>query len=133
MNRYESLDTSIILRGILSDNEELCARAEMLMSDCSRQFWLDKLVITEAVFQLERVRHWKRESIMQAIKYVMMRPNIICNIGVVSDVLDMYVSHPKLSFNDCFLAIEAAVAGNIPLWTLDQKLASQARGMARLA
>ena len=34
--------------------------------------------------------------------------------------------HPKLSFEDCYLATSAELSDAKPLWTFDRKLANQA-------
>lgn len=40
-------------------------------------------------------------------------------------VCDAYMTHPKLSFTDCLLAETAHASHALPLWTFDEKLATQ--------
>lgn len=61
-----------------------------------------------------------------------VKTNIDFNKSVISSALDLFVSHPKLSFVDCYLAVIAETSGETPLWTLDKKLATQSKAAKNL-
>ena len=64
-------------------------------------------------------------KVSESIKAIMHFENICFNKGLIEDSLDLYVSHPKLSFVDCYLAAATNLSNEKPLWTFDHKLASQ--------
>ena len=80
----------------------------------------------ELVFVLtSKVYEYSREEVSEKIKSVMKLENLVCNKSIIESALDVYVTHPKLSFVDCYLAIVAETSGETPLWTFDKKLLAQ--------
>lgn len=120
----ESIDTNVILRIILRDDEAAMQRAIKLISN-GKDFALDDVAISEAVYVLEKASRWQRVSIAAALAEILAVDNIICNKGLIEDTLNLYLKHPKLSFNDCYLATKAGLSQAVPFWTYDRKLASQ--------
>ena len=123
-NAVESLDTNIVLRLLLQDNLDHFDRALKLMERPDVTYVISDVVMLEVVFVLTNM-HISRQDIVGALTRIMMRPNVKANRHIFTDVFFIYLDHPKLSFADCYLAVEAALNGAEPLWTFDRKLAGQ--------
>lgn len=95
------------------------------------QFVVADVSLVEVIFALERHYGVSRAEIGHYMWIVLAMPKIECNRSIFQKVLPVYEACPKLSIEDCYLAAQAEVAGAVPLWTFDQKLAHQ-HGAARL-
>jgi predicted nucleic-acid-binding protein len=122
----EHIDTNIIIRMIAKDNPAQLKRIRKLFSNMKKIFVFEDSAMMEVVYVLSgKIYNFDREQISRDIKNVMLIPNLVCNKGILEDALDLYVTHPKLSFVDCYLTASTNLSGETPLWTLDHKLASQ--------
>lgn len=122
----ERIDTNILARLILKDNPKQIKKVRKLFSQKEKLFVFEDSSMMEIVFVLSgEAYRMAREQIVESIKNIMLIPNLVCNKGVIEGALDLYVSHPKLSFVDCYLATVAEASGELPLWTFDQKFATQ--------
>lgn len=125
-HNVEHIDTNIMVRLTTRDDEKMLKKIKKLLSDQEKIFVFEDAAMMELVYVLSTsVYHYSRELIAEKIKAVMKIPNLCLNKGMIEDALDFYVTHPKLSFVDCYLAIAANISGELPLWTLDHKLAAQ--------
>lgn len=122
----ERLDTNILIRLITRDNKHQLKRAQKLFAHKNKLYIFEDAAMMEVVFVLSgQVYNYPREKISEKIKSVMQIPNLACNKSVIEGALDVYVSHPKLSFVDCYLAVVADTTRELPLWTFDKKLLAQ--------
>lgn len=122
----ERLDTNILVRLITKDNLKQVKRAKKLFSREDKLYIFEDAAMMEVVYVLAgSVYNFTREQIARDIKNVMQIPNLACNKSVIEGALDVYVSHPKLSFVDCYLAVVADTTRELPLWTFDKKLLTQ--------
>lgn len=122
----EHIDTNILVRLITRDNDKMFKRVKKLLSHKEKLFVFEDDTMMELVYVLSTsVYHYPRIKTAAKIKDVISIPNIVCNKGLISDALDLYVAHPKLSFVDCYLAIVAETSQETPLWTFDKKLLAQ--------
>lgn len=122
----ERIDTNILVRLITKDNPVQVQKARKLFANQKKLFVFEDAAMMEVVFVLSSSTYnFTREQISRDIQNLMRIPNLICNKGIIEAALDIYVSHPKLSFVDCYLAITAETSQETPLWTLDRKLAAQ--------
>lgn len=128
--KVESLDTSVLLRILLQDIPEFFEEAIDLMEREDVVYKVSDAALSEVVFVLTRMKV-DRETIVGALARIVSRPNIKTSDLMGLELFSMYVEHPKLSFTDCYLAIEAAMKKAEPLWTFDQALAKQS-GTAKL-
>lgn len=122
--RLISIDTNVILRLILRDDMEMFERAIDFIASNSTFVYVPDLAITEAVYVLEGER-LSREKIVAELKTVLSIPRLDYYEELFSKVFEMYVQHPKLSFNDCYLAELMADKERTPFYTFDEKLAKQ--------
>lgn len=128
--RRESLDTNIILRLILKDIPEQCMRIQDLFMRANTTYHVANLAITEAVYVLQDYK-LSREKIVRGIRDLLLFPGVSYDRELFEKAFPMYLEHPKLSFNDCCLAVYAELNEAEPLWTFDQALAKQS-GTAKL-
>lgn len=125
--RMETVDTNIVLRYIIKDNPFQYRKVAKLLSDMTREFVVDDMAISEAIYVLTGdTYNCPRRDAVKYLNNFLEIPNVIChNRGMITDVFDLFVEHPKLSFNDCYMSIKAALALEEPLWTFDRALAKQ--------
>ena len=121
----EHIDTSIIIRLIVGDSPKNYQKARKLLSHKHKTFVFEDTAMMAVVFVLSKVYKYSREEVVTGINLISKFENICFNKGLIEGVLDLYVSHPKLSFVDCYLATITELSQEKPLWTLDHKLASQ--------
>lgn len=121
-----SIDTNVLLRLILRDNKEMFERAIDLITTPLTILYVPDLAITEAVYVLEGYGY-DRELIVGELKKVMSAPRLDYWEELFSKVFAAYVAHPKLSFNDCYLAELMIDKEKTPFYTFDEKLAKQHR------
>ena len=130
----EHIDTNIIIRLIAQDDPKEVKKAEKLIENKKTIFVLEDAAIMEVVYVLMGdLYRFSRQDIADSIKTIMAIDNIYFNKSVISGALNLFVSHPKLSFVDCYLAVMTETSGETPLWTLDKKLAAQSKTAKLLA
>lgn len=122
--KVESLDTNILLRVLLQDVPEQTERALSLLEREDVTYRVSDAMLSELVFVLTRMEV-DRESIVAALTKIVARPNVKASALMDIELFWDYLRHPKLSFTDCYLALEAAQNQAEPLWTFDQALAKQ--------
>ena len=120
----ESLDTNLLVRLVTRDIPEQCLKVQDLLMRQGVTYEISDLAITEMVHVLQS-NNLSREKIANGIEFIFSLPHIDANFALFADVLPMYLVHPKLSFNDCYLAAAAAMNEAEPLWTFDKALAKQ--------
>ncbi len=121
----EHIDTNIIIRLIVGDSPKNYQKAIKLISKKQKMFVFEDMAMMEVVFVLSKIYKYTREEVVTGISLISKFENICFNKGLIEDALNLYVSHPKLSFVDCYLAVATASSDEKPLWTLDHKLAAQ--------
>ena len=122
-----SLDTSVLLRLALNDPPEVSEAVSDFITSSDIKFKIPDLAITEAVFVMGgELYKFSRNTIKKVLELVFDCPNFDYNKALFDRVFDLFVSHPKLSFNDCYLVCKAEEEEQLPFYTLDQKLAKQA-------
>lgn len=108
------------------DNQEQVKKVKKLFSRKNKLYVFEDSAMMEVVFVLSGpLYRLNREQISKGIKTVMLFPNLVCNKSIIEGALDLYVSHPKLSFVDCYLAVVTDTSQEKPLWTFDHKLLAQ--------
>jgi predicted nucleic-acid-binding protein len=121
-----SLDANILLRVLLDDVPHQHAAAMELLSHGGR-FAVSDTALIEVNFVLGRAYGLTRDQQQEAVMGLLQQPQIVGSIDVFTAAFDTYCTHPKLSFEDCYLVSHAQANGDEPLWTFDKKLATQTR------
>ena len=114
-----SLDANVILRFIIGDIPDQAQRARALITG-SRCYVTD-IVLAEVSFVLEKVIGMDRLSAALVMKKFLGLPTVTYNDYLLNDVIDLYEQKLKLSFPDCYSAIEARLYGH-KLVTFDKDL-----------
>ena len=120
-----SLDTSLLVRIIVKDNPKLYKKALRILSDTDTVFTIEDVAIMEMIHVLESIYGYSRTEISDAVNLLSDMNNLRLNRPVFASVVPLYLAHPKLSFNDCYLAIMSKYHSAEPLFTFDKKLAAQ--------
>lgn len=120
----ESLDTNIILRIMLRDVPEQCMKVVDLLMRQGVNYRISDLAITEAVYVLQGLGQ-SRAEIVERFQGLFELTDIEANRELFERVFRIYLENANLSFNDCYLAVEARVSGAEPLWTFDKALAKK--------
>lgn len=120
-----SLDTNAIVRLLVGDIPKLQKKVVALLSDEAQTYLVEDVTVSELVHVLETVYHYKREEVADYVQSFCKMENISTNAAVFNQTVELYKNHPKLSFNDCYLAVMAEHHSAEPLWTFDKKLAKQ--------
>jgi len=118
-----SLDTNCLLRWFLGDVPEQQGRVEALLAT-GDPLVVDDAALIECVFALEYRAKLSRATIKAYLTTAMGYP-LVLNRTLWVPVLDTWVSHPKLSVVDVYLALKSKANGRAPLYTFDEKLANQ--------
>jgi len=120
-----SLDTNILLRLLLNDIPAQHEIAKNILKSTTKQFIVSDVAILEMVFALESYYQFRRPQVADAVAAVLELEQLNCNRPLLAGVAQQYLEHPKLSFDDCYLAEYARLNGAEPLLTFDKKLVSQ--------
>lgn len=124
----ESVDTNVILRLILEDVPEQCLKVQDLFMRLGVSYNVADLAVEEVVYVLQKGYGWTRDGIVGSLSSVLDLPWFRYNKNLFEQVFPMYLEHPKLSFNDCCLAVYARLNEAEPLWTFDRAMAGQLPG-----
>ena len=120
----ETLDTCFILRLMLNDVTDQTERALKRLKMEGVRYFIPEAAVTEAVYVMEG-KGLSRKNIVEGLRELLTLKKICSGMGIFQGVFDLYLAHPKLSFVDCYLAVQTGVQETTPLWTFDKKLASQ--------
>lgn len=100
-----SLDANVVLRYLLQDIQEQYEKSSRLIigSVC----YVSDVIITEAAFVLEKRLDLSREDVVSLLKGFIGLPTVVCNDGLLHATIALFASSEKLSFPDCYAAVEA--------------------------
>lgn len=126
-----SLDTNCLLRWVIGDVPEQTEAIQRLIDGPDRLTVTDACLL-EAVFVMEGPYKLTREQIALAIGAILGEAAFDLDLPLWLGIAEDYVSHPKLSVMDVYLAHQARVGTAGPLYTFDRKLANQLAGAALL-
>lgn len=123
--KIEALDTNILVTLITRRDDKLFEKLKSYIRETKNLFYIDDLAITELVYVLETCYDFSDQEIATAVEFIIDNTRFVTNRNLFKKILPFYLSHPKLSFNDCYLAEKAKLKKAYPLWTSDHKLALQ--------
>lgn len=122
MSKRRLIDTNLILRHLVQDNEKQAGLAGKLFDACDRgQVVIVVLsaVLAECVFVLESFYEHQRGDIASTLSRLISSPGVEIVDGAIHlDALDRY-GRTKVHFVDCLIAATAC-AENIPVASFDQ-------------
>jgi len=123
--KEESLDTNVLLRLALGDIPEQFDQVEALLSRGNVTFMVADAAIVELVFALQTHYGMSRAAVADTVMSLLNVDAIKASTSLFERVSTQFVTHPTLSFADCYLAEYARQSSAAPLWTFDNKLANQ--------
>lgn len=122
MSKRRLIDTNLIVRHLVQDNEKQAGVAGRLFDACDRgQAVVVVLpsVLAECVFVLESFYEHPRRDIASALSSLISSPGMeIADTEVHLDALDRF-ARTKIHFVDCLIAA-TATSENIPVASFDQ-------------
>lgn len=114
-----SLDANVVLRYILRDIPEQSRKAEALINNSF--CYVSGVIVTEIAFVLEKVMEVPRADIGKLLRKFLALKTIRYDEQPLNSAIDLYEVKSKLSFPDCYAAVEAEQSGNT-LVTFDKDL-----------
>lgn len=122
MSERRLIDTNLIVRHLVQDNEKHAAIAAKLFDACDRGHVVIVVlpaVLAECVFVLESFYQHERTDIASALSRLISSPGVeIADTGQHLEALDRY-RRTKVHFVDCLIAATAK-AEDIPVASFDQ-------------
>lgn len=113
------VDTNIILRYLLGDNEELCSKAVEIIDN--NDVFIPTEVIVEACYVLRKVYEVEKEKIFEVVDLLLNMENVrFQNKKTVEIAFELYVKH-NLDIVDCFL-VAYSINEKYNIKTFDKKL-----------
>lgn len=126
MRKDETVDTNVLLRLILHDNNDYYKRAASLISSPRHYFFVLDQAIIECIYVLENGdSKLSRSEIAEVMFGLFVEPRLDYNEELFDKVFAEYLRRPKLSFTDCYMAFKSEELERTPLYTFDEKLARQ--------
>lgn len=119
-----SFDTNVIVRLFIKNHAAQFEAAHASLASC-KTVHLSDIALIESIFVLNAYYQIPRENVKEYILGLLNTPNIEANKALFKRALPHYASHPKLSIEDCCLAIYAELSNATPLLTFDKKLVTQ--------
>jgi len=122
LKNIKVVDTNVILRYLLEDDEELFNKARSIFDKALKREWeilIKEVVIAEVVYVLEKVYKVSRKIIAETLKELLILKGIKAeNKDFVLKALEIY-KNKKLDFVDCILC---SMSDNYEIETFDKKL-----------
>lgn len=124
-SKHASLDSSVILRFTLVDNQSQLQHAKRMLAG-GGEYYVDGVAIMECVYVMTK-NGYQHETIAKDIQDFLMNPMIHYDERFFNPIFEEYSSHPSLSFDDCVLAARTEQKGYSALYTFDKKFAHQSK------
>ncbi len=122
MKNIKVVDTNVILRYLLEDDEELFNKARRIFDKAlnrESEILIKEVVIAEVVYVLEKVYKINRKIIAETLKELLILKGIkVENKDFVIKALEIY-KNKKLDFVDCILC---SISDHYVIETFDKKL-----------
>lgn len=121
----KGLDTNVVLRLLLADDPDQAQRAREYIEHASAaaRCWINRIVLCEAVWVLERSYRYGREQIASTVELLLEADEIqIEDAVVVRSALYAY-RISQAGFADCLIGMANGLAGCERTATFDRKAA----------
>ncbi len=122
MSKRRLIDTNLIIRHLVQDNEKQASVAGKLFDACDRgqvAIVVLPVVLAECVFVLESFYEHERTEIASALSRLISSPGVeIADAAIHLDALVRY-GRTKVHFVDCLIAA-TATAEDMPVASFDQ-------------
>jgi len=124
-----AVDTNVLVRLIVRDNEDQAERAEEFVSQGA---WVAHLVLAETTWVLDSVYERTPGQVADAIEMLLRHEHLtLQDSDSIERALEVFRRKPGLGFSDCLVLEISRKAGHLPLGTFDRNL-GKLEGTARL-
>lgn len=122
----EALDTNVVVRLLVLDDEEQCRRAERLLTRAlaARGAWLATTVLVETVWVLRIAYKFDRATTAAAIRRLLSVQGILTEDQETIEHSLQAFEAGAADFADYVILERSKRAGAIPLWTFDEQLST---------
>ena len=124
MTECTFVDTNILLRHLLGDNERHSAASTRLLGEVasgSRRVMLSATVIFETVYMLTKHYGLDRVAVARELRSILEFEAVILPDKVsVFTAFDLFTTYRQLSFADCYHAALAIAHCNSEIYTFDK-------------
>lgn len=115
-----AVDTNVLVRLLVRDNEAQVATAEQFVSDGA---WVSVLVLMEAVWVWTKVYNATSSQIATGVERLLEHTSLaVESPEAVGTALADFRRFPKLGFSDCLIVASARHVGHMPLGSFDRDL-----------
>lgn len=123
----DSLDANLIVHGIIDDPILKRKKIWDFLNNSKSCHHITTIAISEAIYVFDTYYKQTRTEIANNLTLFFAQFDDIFNYDrtIIKMILPFWAEHPKLSFNDCYMAFRAELDNAEPLFTLDKKLAAQ--------
>jgi predicted nucleic-acid-binding protein len=116
-----AIDTNVLLRLILRDDDRQTAAAEQFVRDGA---WTSTLALAETVWVLSSIYGFGPKELAAAVETLMNHQKLtVQDSDAVGTALELFHQNSSLGFSDCLMVALARNAGHLPLGTFDRRLA----------
>lgn len=115
-----SFDTNILLRYFQNDKGASIVERYLLSDEY--EIYICDLVLTEIVFSLKTYYDSDRLEISEFLYVLIQNKNVKINKNWLLECLEIFKSHPSISFVDIAAYVYAKNDGNLPLYSFDKAL-----------
>ena len=118
-----ALDTNVLVRYLVRDDEHQYLQAESVMRELNKDFraYLSWTVLLEVFFVLKRVYRFQKSDLIRVIGDILrVEEFLIEDAALVYSALQIYRSAP-VDFQDAMIAVKARAQGIERILTFDRK------------
>lgn len=125
----QSIDTNVLVRLLVQDDEQQCSRAEALLRRALEDggILIGDIVLVEVVWVLRKAYRFERTQIANVLRnFIRIEGVFVEERGRIDNALAAFETG-SADFSDYLILESARRADALPLWTFDHKL-SAAKG-----
>jgi len=119
------LDTNVVVRLLIRDDEAQCRRAEQLhrRAIADGEVWIPSVLLVETAWVLRVAYHFVRVAIVTTLRRLLAAEGVMAEDEAATlRALAAFEAGPA-DFSDYFILDAARRAEALPLWTFDEQLA----------
>lgn len=124
LSKMKSLDTNILARWIVRDDDKQAKQVDLLLASL-KKFYVSEVVFFELEHLMRSYYMMNRELVEEHFQSMIDSPYFDFNKKLWAEVFKLYLNYPGLSLADCYLAVSSKELEKYPLVTFDANLASK--------
>jgi predicted nucleic acid-binding protein len=120
------LDTNALVRLLVKDEPQQHRVVRRLLDEAEHPLTVADVALVETAFVLNRHYKLSRPTISHTFDVLAGLAKLRFDRELFQQAMELYIAHPSLAVEDCYLAAYAERYHVQPLQTFDKKLANQA-------